>query len=387
MTDESPASRRPPPLQSVQMLRAVAATMVLLYHLVTTAAYGWLPGAGASDEARSTFSFAELVRAIGFGGVDLFFVISGVVMVYSSWDHLGEPREVLPFMKRRVARIYPLYWVCTAAVLALVWLQPELASRSKLAWPTVVKSLLLWPQAEYPIVAVGWTLTFEMYFYLVFAAMIALPRRFFGWALTCWAIATLPLFWHFDRPEFRQTADGHLSLPLFASPLALEFIAGCVIGWLARRGSTPAGILALTTGLILLVAFGGYFGLQFPQEEARYGLWRVAIFGTASMLIAYGCIAMERDRILTVPSWLKQCGDASYSLYLTHMYVLWGAAYLWPAGANQDSPRIALTLSAIAACAVTSLASYRGVERPLHVLFSRLFGVTGHAGAGRTVSS
>ena len=386
MTDESPVIRHPPPLQSVQMLRAVAATMVLLYHLVTTAAYGWLPKAGASSSANPSLGLAELVKAIGFGGVDLFFVISGVVMVYSSWDHLGEPREAKPFLKRRVARIYPLYWVCTAAVLALAWLQPELTSRSKLAWPTVVKSLLLWPQAEYPIVAVGWTLTFEMYFYLVFAALIALPRRYFGWALACWAIATLPLFWHFDHPEFRQTADGHLSLPLFASPLALEFIAGCAIGWLVRRGSTPAGTIVLTAGTIMLLALGGYAGMHFPQE-ARYGLWRVAIFGTASMLIVYGCIAMERNRMLAVPRWLKLSGDASYSLYLTHMYVLWGAAHFWPSNAAPGAQPWGLTLAALATCAVAAAASYRLVERPLHVLFSRLFGVTGRGGAGRTVLS
>lgn len=386
MTDESPDSRRPPPLQSVQMLRAVAATMVLLYHLVTTAAYGWLPVAGVSDAARSNFSLAELVRAIGFGGVDLFFVISGVVMVYSSWDHLGEPREARPFLKRRVARIYPLYWVCTAAVLALAWLQPELASRNKLAWPAVVKSLLLWPQAEYPIVAVGWTLTFEMYFYLVFAALIVLPRRLFLGAIACWAVATLPLFWHFDRPEFKQTADGHLSLPLFASPLALEFIAGCAIGWLARRSPMPAGMFTLTAGVVMLVVLGGYVGTHFPQE-ACHGLWRVAIFGTASTLIAHGCIAMERDGSLTIPNWLKQCGDASYSLYLTHMYVLWGVAHLWPSDGAQGAQQWTLTLTALAACAVTAIASYRLAERPLHALFSRLFGVTGRGGAGRTVTS
>lgn len=386
VTLESPASRRPPPLQSVQMLRAVAAVMVLLFHLVTTSAYGWLPGATANEAERLSFGVAELVKAIGFAGVDLFFVISGVVMVYSSWDQLGNRQASIPFLKRRIARIYPLYWVCTATVLALAWLLPELATRGKLAWPALAKSWFLWPQAEYPIVAVGWTLTFEMYFYLVFALLIALPRRYFLWIIATWGLATVPLFWHFDRPEFRETSDGFMSLPLFASPLALEFIAGCCIGWQARRGSTPAGAIATAAGVIMFVLVGGYVGMRFP-EEARYGLLRVAIFGAASALVVYGCIALERDGILSIPRLLKLCGDSSYSLYLTHMYVLWGVAKLWPAGASQGVDRAAMTMTAIAACVVTAIVSYQVIERPLHALFSRLFGVTGPAGPGRTVSN
>lgn len=387
MTVESPVSRRPPSLQSVQMLRAVAAMMVLLFHLVTTSAYGWLPAGSTIESAgpgRLSLGIAELVRAIGFAGVDLFFVISGAVMVYSSYDHLGDPRASIPFLKRRIARIYPLYWVCTAGVLTLVMLLPEAATRSKLAWPAVTKSWFLWPQAEFPIVGVGWTLTFEMYFYLVFAMLIPLPRQWFLWILVAWGVATFPLFWHFDRPEFRDTADGFLSLPLVASPLALEFIAGCFIGWQARRGSTLAGSFAAMAGVVMFVIVGGYLGMRFP-EEARYGLLRVAIFGAASALVVYGGIACERDGILSVPRLLKQCGDASYSLYLTHMYVLWGVAKLWPADDDQWFSRAAMTLTAIAACVATAVISYQVIERPLHALFSRLFSVTGPAGPGRTV--
>jgi peptidoglycan/LPS O-acetylase OafA/YrhL len=365
------------------MLRAVAATMVLLYHLATTAAYGWLtPGAWHAEAAR-------FVEAIGFAGVDLFFVISGVVMVYSSYDRLGETREVAPFIKRRVARIYPLYWVCTAAVLALAWMAPNLASREKFATLGILKSFLLWPQNEYPVVAVGWTLTFEMYFYLVFAGMIALPRRALPWALAGWAAITLGLFPLFDQAEYRKSLAGHLRLPLVASPLALEFVAGCFIGWRARTGRMPLGATALAAGLVTLAAIGGALRIRYPLE-LHYGVARVAVFGTAAALITYGCMALERDQRLRVPRALKLAGDASYSLYLTHMYVLWGVAQLWPmspVSGVEGAWRAAMTPVALLACGVAAVISYRWIERPLHRYFLLVLGVAPHGGPGRTVAT
>ena len=381
MTIESPDNRRSDPLLSIQMLRAVAATMVLLYHLATTTAFGWqAPHAWHAGAGR-------FIEAIGFAGVDLFFVISGVVMVYSSYDRLGESREIVPFIKRRVARIYPLYWVCTAAVLALAWMVPGIASREKFAATALLKSFFLWPQAEYPVVAVGWTLTFEMYFYLVFAGLIALPRRLLPWALAGWAIVTLGLFPVFDQPEYRSSQQGNLRLPLFASPLALEFIAGCFIGWQAKRGRMPLGFAALAIGLTTLAIVGSVLRMRYPLEM-HYGLARVAIFGTAATLIAYGCIALERVRTLRVPRSLKLCGDASYSLYLTHMYVLWGVAWLWPQASTSGgdgTTGAAMTAVALLACGVAAAISYRRIERPLHRLVLRGLGVAPHGGPGRTV--
>jgi peptidoglycan/LPS O-acetylase OafA/YrhL len=365
------------------MLRAVAATVVLLYHLATTAAYGWLATSGWRLEA------ARFVEAIGFAGVDLFFVISGIVMVYSSYDRLGEAREIAPFVKRRVARIYPLYWVCTAAVIALAWWAPSLASREKFATLSVLKSFFLWPQDDYPVVAVGWTLTFEMYFYLAFAGMIALPRRVLPEALVVWAAMTLVLFSIFDRPEYRASLAGNLRVPLLASPMALEFIAGCFIGWRTQTGRLPLGAAALAAGLITLAVVGGALRLRYPLEM-HYGIARVAVFGTAAALIAYGCIALERDQKLRVPRTLKLGGDASYSLYLTHMYVLWGVARLWPTSPVSDAEgviRTAMTPVALLACGIAALASYRWIERPLHRRFLLVLGVAPHGGPGRTVAT
>lgn len=373
--------RRPPPLLSVQALRAVAAWMVVAYHLATTDAYGW-----QNPEAPGWF-IGAYARAIGFAGVDLFFVISGVVMVYSSYDHFGQRSGIAPFLKRRIARIYPLYWVCTFAVLGLAWLAPGLASRNKFDWLVVGKSLLLWPQPEYPIVGVGWTLTFEMYFYVVFAALIALPRRFLPIALALWAAGTLAAFALLDRPAYRESAEAQLQLPLFASPLALEFIAGCYVGWQARRGAMPGGGIAFTLGAAAILLAGGYFGTNYPND-VHTGLGRVALFGAAATLIAYGLIALEKHQSIAIPAFVKHCGDSSYSLYLSHMYVLWAIAVVWPwrHAATSPSPHITMTLVGLIACGLVATISFMLIERPLHRLFLQILSVAQPRGPGRTVA-
>jgi peptidoglycan/LPS O-acetylase OafA/YrhL len=360
-----PPDQPPQKLAAVQALRAVAALMVLLYHLVNTAPFGWKTSDGSLHQS------AALVSAIGFAGVDLFFVISGLVMTITCYDRLGQPGQWAPFLQRRAARIYPLYWLTTLGVLALCWAWPELAARDKFGWPTLLKSFLLWPQAEYPIVAVGWTLTYEMYFYLVFAGLLTLPRRWFLPLLAAWAFTTIGLFTQFRDPAHLLSADGHLSLPLAASPLALEFIAGCLIGFLVRQGRMPLPGLALAVGAAALLTVGCSIGLTMP-ERAQYGLIRAATSGGSAALIVYGAAGLDLRGRSAVPRSLVLLGDASYSIYLTHMYVLWLLAAVlsalpsaWNAGAWLN------TLAGIAACTTAALVCHLLVERPLLQLSRR----------------
>jgi peptidoglycan/LPS O-acetylase OafA/YrhL len=163
-----------------------------------------------------------------------------------------------------------------------------------------------------------------------------------------------------------------LSLPLFASPLALEFIAGCFIGWLVRTRELPWSGVSLMVGLALLAGGGSYVGANHPLD-AQYGLVRVGVFGTASALIVYGAIGLERRGALTVPRWASFWGDASYSTYLTHMYVLWLLAAAWPWAASSGSAYAwAATLVGVMACAAVAGACHVIVERPLIRLAAKL---------------
>jgi exopolysaccharide production protein ExoZ len=358
VTIESPGAAAQK-LHSVQMLRAAAALTVLLYHLVNTGAFGWMH---SGVQLRQP---AGWISAIGFAGVDLFFVISGVVMVLTCYDRFGRRGEWAPFLWRRVARIYPLYWLATAAVLTICWIRPELASRDKFEWTAMVKSLLLWPQPEFPIVAVGWTLTYEMFFYVVFTVLLLMPRDWLLPALAVWGAATVAFFSQYYDPAHRLTPEGHLMLPLYASPLALEFIAGCIIGWLVQREVTTLAQAAAISGLAVLMTLGGYVGMAYPLD-AHYGLMRAGVFGGGSALLAYGCIGLEKRGELIVPRWMVFWGDASYSTYLTHMYALWLVAAALPPVASASLFSAGLrTLMGLAACGAVAATVHVGFERPL----------------------
>src|SRR5262245_61905199 len=144
-------------LVSIQALRAIAALLVFLGHAINQ----------VNLEVAEEFP-----NSYGPFGVDLFFVISGFVMVYSSERLFGQPGASVKFFARRLARIVPLYWAATAI---LVWFDVPNASTK-----AVLGSLFFVPHIplEAPLLDVGWTLIFEMFFYSVFAIALLAKRRF-----------------------------------------------------------------------------------------------------------------------------------------------------------------------------------------------------------------
>ena len=378
MTIEPPGES-PGKLQSVQTLRAAAALLVVLYHLSTTAPFGRL---GLGDRLGAPAAFFE---AIGFAGVDLFFVISGVVMVVTCGDQFGRRGASWRFFLRRAARIYPLYWLATFAVLAAYWWRPELAVRDKLSAVHIAKSLALWPQGEFPIVAVGWTLTYEMFFYLVFAALLALPRAALKPLLAAWGAITLIVFVALEPQQSISTVHAYLEIPVYASPLALEFILGCAIGEAVKVGAMKWAGAAFMTGLAALTTLGAYVGSTFPGE-AQYGIARLVVFGLPAALIVYGAVGRELSRRAAIPRWIVFWGDASYSTYLVHVYVIW--VFSRVLSRRLTDGQTWQVWAAAAAClisiAAVAAASYLCVERPLQRRLNSALGRQARSRAARS---
>ena len=115
--------------------------------------------------------------------MDLFFVISGFVMVWASWDTFGRWRAVAPFVWRRIVRIVPLYWLLTAATVAVAVAAPGSVSDGvRDGWGYIAASFAFvpWRRADgfvQPVLRVGWTLNYEMLFYALVACALPLPRR------------------------------------------------------------------------------------------------------------------------------------------------------------------------------------------------------------------
>src|SRR3569623_79790 len=166
-------------LDGLQILRFFAAFAVLLEHVVHEAL-----SFGIADPAL------HALEAFDFGvGVDVFFVISGFIMYYISAGEFGRPGAQSRFLPRRIIRLVPLYWLFTLAMLAAMLLVPGQLAHTVLDPLHILASFVFVPWLDstglaHPILGLGWTLNYEMYFYVLFSFALLLPRRIGLLALT-----------------------------------------------------------------------------------------------------------------------------------------------------------------------------------------------------------
>lgn len=350
---------RQPRRDSIQALRALAALMVLFYHQSYT-----LEQVYVAEGASLLVKPVGLFERFGFAGVDLFFCISGLIMVITCWDQFGKWTSQGPFLVRRATRIYPLYWFVTGCVLLAALVFPALATRDKFEWHSLVCSLLLLPQDQFPVVGVGWTLTYEAFFYVVFAALLCLPRGRLPLTLIVWATLTLGFYPLFNSPEYHAT-EGILQLPLVASPLVVEFILGCGIGWLIMKNCYSGSRIAVVAGVAGFLYFGIFF--HSPVADLEYGIDRLLTYGVCSTLLVYGMVALEASTNFKTPGWIVVLGDASYSVYLTHVYVIYvmKQLVLWAGTPETQTGCVVWSLVCTVACLTCGLGCFWLVERPL----------------------
>lgn len=247
---------------------------------------------------------------IGASGVDMFFVLSGFIMVYSSADHFGRPGARQQFIVRRLIRIVPLYWSISVVLLIAALLRSDLASRD-LSISALFASFAFvpWPRPSgdiAPLLRVGWTLNYEMFFYVVFAACIALPRRT---AIAATAgilvivVACGPLF-------------SSLPLTFWSNQMILEFVFGMLIGVLRGEGfriSRKSAFVIFTAGAV---------GLAAAALAPDFILPRILQWGGPAALMVAACALEDTEPLHgCVSRALKTLGDASYALYLIHPFM------------------------------------------------------------------
>jgi exopolysaccharide production protein ExoZ len=290
-------------IKNIQALRAVAANGVLLSHLVII-------------ELKYGHAGPVVPEAASFGafGVDLFFVISGFVMATIARDASWRS-----FLAGRARRIFPPYWFYTTLVLLVSLYAPAAVNRSFAHPPSIWRSYLLIPDRVDPLLAVGWTLIHEMYFYLCFAFMIFLSgmtRLTLPYLLLMWTAAVLGLNAAFHRYGINDPIAA-----VVAHPLTLEFIFGAVVGILIQRKTAVLAAPALMAGLaaFMLVLLCGDTA---PVLITDRNWTRAILIGMPCALIVYGAVATEIRGVQAAPRWLATLGNASYSTYLSHVLVL-----------------------------------------------------------------
>jgi len=323
--------------------------MVVLFHL-----------AGMEKEFGGGERLLPRLAGSGRAGVDLFFVVSGFIMVTVTAGAGRGLRSAGEFLYHRATRIYPVYWFYTAALIGLHTLIPAAFDPARWNSVSIPRSLLLLPQQGLPVLVVGWTMVHEIYFYLVFALFLFAPERSRLWLLGTWltALAALPALF----PEV-AAAGAAPAFALITHPLTVEFIAGAAIGVLVRRGLFLPGRTVFAAGALLLLIF--HAGLA-PQDGAWPEGWsRVLIFGLPSALLLYGAVSMEFAGGRLLPRALGTIGDASYSIYLVQIFPLLalGRAWSWVRVPGLADNAVALMLTGCAIVAA-GLLSYHLLERP-----------------------
>jgi peptidoglycan/LPS O-acetylase OafA/YrhL len=323
-----------PTIISIQALRAVAAIAVAVCHFSQVA----LLINGRANDPIPGFQLAA--------GVDLFFVISGFIMVYSAEPLFAAPGGARKFLTHRLARIVPLYWVTTLIAIPL-FSQPY-------DWTELACSLLFIPCARAsgevaPINGVGWTLNYEMFFYVLFACALSCRRRI-AVPTVCAALAAIALFGLISTPQ--TTA-----LQFWSQPIVSEFAFGALIALLYRSGVSLgwAPRCALAIAAIGAIAWATP---TYPLSWHRPLCWGIP----AAALVA--AIALGPDlREGPLATVAKRLGDASYSVYLIHP--LMGGAFIlmWVRSPHPNHQAALLTIALVLTIGL-SVGVYYLFERP-----------------------
>ena len=335
----------------IQALRGIAACMVVLFHV--TALWS-IAATGGPD----------LAWWPGRSGVDIFFVISGFVMATTAIGKGEGLHAAGKFLERRLLRFVPLYWIATSLLLYKINIlgpRDHTLPHDHVGWATALTSYLLIPHFSgannsHPILEVGWTLSFELFFYLCFALALWL-RRAVAPFLTV-LLSAIVILGLFHRPSWPAIAD-------LASPLLLEFLAGVWFGRAYQLRKTISPVATATLGGIGILAF--CVGSPLPSTAKL-----IYALAFAAVCIVYAAIFLEHRIGPRLPRWLLLLGDSSYSLYLSHLPVLGISIYLLKrariivAGRTRFLDEAITCVFALLVSIAVGLATYYLLERPIN---------------------
>lgn len=291
------------------------------------------------------------------GGVDIFFAISGFVMCAAVESRPQSPRE---FLAARLARIVPIYWLLTGAASLVL-----LAGLNLFGWPgfslyQLLGSLFFVPtfaEGIYlkPVLFVGWTLNFEMLFYVLFALSLFVKSKSLQKLLVFAMLIGLVLA--------NQLIGGEL-LSIWGHPMVLEFLGGMAV-WLLLQRWTPSRAQSLSALVIGAVAFPG---MQLFFSVPTLSTYPQMFFGVPAALLVLGAAGLEKQGLFLNNKPMLLLGDASYSLYLVHIFVFAAVGKISIViGLNQSFWGLSMTVvAAVLGSLVASLLFHIFVERPIN---------------------
>jgi peptidoglycan/LPS O-acetylase OafA/YrhL len=335
-------------LESIQAGRGIAALLVVVHHAAQKAA-------ALSNGTIPSFDF-------GIVGVDLFFMISGFIIYFVT---VHKPATHAEFFEKRLVRIFPLYWGLSLLALAIFLVKPGLINSNASAPTDVAASFLLWPTAAPYLVNNGWTLTYEVLFYILWG-LVALPMATDRRAVVACALLLVVAV----AGPVMAVDPKVLNLSLF-----VEFAAGVLTGvafhkrWLRPNRGLSALLLLVGTVLAFVAVEGGM------SNSPLRGF--VLLVPVAMMFLG---IVLAGPLWRSTP-WMLRIGDSSYSLYLFHPFILVLIPIAVRLTGLQHSA-VAVLLIALAGCVAAvafSFLLYKLVELPMTNWLRRWVGRVGRS--------
>lgn len=345
-------------INSIQFLRAIAVILVVHVHAIDTQE-------AFSVSHQQKFYFLENFGAIG---VDLFFAISGFIISYVANSYFGA-REGVDFLKKRFLRINPIYYVATLVFMVMFCLFdkffPVIAVLNGLRDTALMLPVLNAQKWLGPLLIVGWSLSYEWWFYVLFFVLILFRVKNKALLLLL-VIPALVVIGRLLHPhDFRAI--------FYTNPIMLEFLFGVIIYWLYRHVKVATGIAAA----LLILGLGGYvynilhgFGDISELGSVTSGvgsLKRVLLWGLPSAFILAGCIFLEAKGVFA-KLWNNRfgllVGDASYSIYLTHYTLFYILTQVYIQTGFFWNPDLSIFVHMVLAVGAGIL-FYQKVERPL----------------------
>ena len=326
-------------LDGLQALRAIAALAVVVFHA----------GRYVADRVP------EAAWRWGEFGVDVFFVLSGCVMAWAT----RPGTSASAFFARRFARIAPMYWLATLVVAVALWRWPALFHAAVLDPVHLAQSLAFLPhynpgapEQVWPLFVPGWTLNYEMYFYLLFAATLPWIASA-GWRVV--AVTALLALGALVAHRF-ITPTAPAWAVFLSRPLVFEFALGMGVALALRSGARLSAWLAGVTALASALTM--FWMATTETRLASAGLPAAAL---VLAMASFGRLRYRVGRAMT------RLGDASYSLYLIHPYLVGAVWLVWQRHVPDTGPVGAwgFITACVVACAAAALPIHRWIEQPL----------------------
>ena len=297
-------SSQPKNLQLIQALRGIASLFVVLLHC----------SGNFIETLQQSFFWNSFL--FGGAGVDIFFVLSGFIITYTNIKFIGRSSSFISFTRRRAVRIYPTYWIIISAFLFLQLLLPSFyKTHFHFDMGNILSTYLLFP-GHVMINGVSWTLSYEIFFYLLFAISFFIRNKKLSLYLAI-LYAALLIVLHITGFN-SENENSWINLITF--PMNVEFIMGVIAAILIPKLSLKwAAPLVICGGMIFLIS-AVFYNLGYYLVGNTFN--RVILFGIPSFLVIMGIVKYELTHTIKLNKVFLLLGEASYSLYLIHLPLL-----------------------------------------------------------------